>query len=76
VIDCAGSTGVGNREADFDIGDDREQGPAVNLLLEAGLEILSRLQLPCVIEGGDGHIVVATVHVTGYVQDAHKNAGC
>jgi len=40
-----------------------EQGPAVNLLLEAGLEILSSLQLPRVIEGGDDHIVLATAHV-------------
>jgi hypothetical protein len=29
----------------------------------AGLEILSSLQLPCVIEGADDHIVVATAHV-------------
>ena len=40
-----------------------KQGPAVNLLLEAGLEILSSLQLPRVTEGGDDHIVVATAHV-------------
>jgi hypothetical protein len=35
----------------------------------------SRLQLPCVIEGGDGHIVVPTAHVRIRAKWSQK-AGC
>ena len=53
----------------------RSNGNAISRRREAGLEILSSLQLTCVIEGGDDHIVVATAHVRIRARWSQK-AGC